>query len=120
MIRYAISGTLLACAGVPLILWYPAVRDAFVPLGHQGQTYPISTLPTSVVVVPVVVPVIPPQREIRSFAWFVAHPSAIEPARAQCANGAIDHAECQNADRASLHMFNTALRDKYFGKGAKP
>jgi hypothetical protein len=114
MIRYAIAGLLLGCAGVPLVLWYPPIHNAVIAVGHQGQTYPVTTLPVAVVVVPVA-----PQREIRTFAWFVAHPATIEPARVQCQRGSdAIPAECQNADRASLHMFNTALREKYFGKGS--
>src|ERR1700756_2928577 len=110
MIKYALFAILIVCAGVPLVLWYPSIHNAVIPIGHQGQTYPVSTLPVAVVIVP-------PPREIRSFAWFAAHPSTIEPARVQCAHGSQtaqpDQAECQNADRASLHMFNEALREKY-------
>ncbi|HEY4152177.1 MAG TPA: hypothetical protein VGM38_02535 [Pseudolysinimonas sp.] len=116
-IGWCASGLLVGGVTAPLIIWWPQISST-TPIGHGGRAPPAAEQPAPAAVA-ILVPVQPPQPEIHSVPWFVEHESAIAPRRADCANNApasmAAAAECGNADRASLHVFNQQLRAKYFG-----
>jgi hypothetical protein len=116
-IGWCASGLLVGGVTAPLIIWWPQISST-VPIGHGGRAPPVAehvALPA----VAIIVPTGPPQPEIHSGPWFVELQNAIAPQRVRCANNApasmAASAECGNADRASLHVFNQDLRAKYFG-----
>lgn len=110
MIRYLIAIIGTACLAVPATMWI--TKLPLTPIGHAGQAVPVAAV--------IVLPDKP--REARSFAWFVAHPNEIEPQRKVCRSApvaAVDAAECSNAERASLHIFNDQMLAVLSGKAGK-
>lgn len=111
-IGWCAGGLLIGGVATPLIIYWPG-KPPTPPL-------PVAVTEPQPAAIAVIVPAPPPQPEIHSVPWFVDHQSEIAPERTKCANSAPPSiaatAECSNADRASLHVFNAQLRAKYFGK----
>lgn len=105
------SGAFLGGAvAVPLVILWPQINKTAAP----GQPAPEPVAVPAAIILPAIAP-----PEVHSAPWFVEHQNAIVPERTKCGSStptsAAAAAQCANADRASLHVFNQELRAKYFG-----